>query len=78
MSAVRQSLLAMARAVAAQQASDVVPSPCVSVCQMDDPSGLCQGCWRTLDEIAAWGNASARAQRQVWQRIEARLLEPSA
>lgn len=21
---------------------------------MDDASGLCMGCWRTLDEIATW------------------------
>lgn len=31
-----------------------VASPCNSVCRIDDRSGLCQGCWRTLDEIARW------------------------
>ena len=31
-----------------------VPSPCVSVCQMDPRSGFCLGCARTLDEIASW------------------------
>jgi uncharacterized protein len=31
-----------------------VASPCVSVCRMDEASGLCQGCLRTLDEIAVW------------------------
>lgn len=29
-------------------------SPCVNVCEMGD-DGLCEGCLRTLDEIAAWG-----------------------
>ena len=32
-----------------------VPSPCISVCQMDDLSGVCVGCYRTRDEIATWG-----------------------
>ena len=31
-----------------------VPSPCVDICRMDEASGLCEGCLRTLDEIACW------------------------
>jgi hypothetical protein len=31
-----------------------VPSPCVNVCRMDEPTGWCAGCLRTLDEIANW------------------------
>jgi len=34
--------------------NDDVVSPCVSVCQMDEASGWCVGCLRTLDEIAFW------------------------
>ncbi|TNF59852.1 MAG: DUF1289 domain-containing protein [Burkholderiales bacterium] len=49
-----------------------VPSPCVSVCQMDPDSGLCQGCWRTLDEIAGWSTLSDEDRLRVWQRIEQR------
>ena len=33
-----------------------VPSPCISVCQMDALDGICVGCYRTRAEIAAWGN----------------------
>jgi predicted Fe-S protein YdhL (DUF1289 family) len=33
-----------------------VPSPCISVCQMDDLDELCVGCYRTRAEIAAWGS----------------------
>ena len=29
-------------------------SPCIKVCVIDPASGLCTGCWRSLDEIAAW------------------------
>ena len=50
-----------------------VPSPCVGVCRMDAASGYCLGCWRTLDEIARWGAASAAEQLVCWQRIGQRL-----
>ena len=35
----------------------MIASPCIDVCKMDEASGLCQGCYRTLDEIAAWAGA---------------------
>jgi predicted Fe-S protein YdhL (DUF1289 family) len=50
-----------------------VPSPCVSVCQMDESGELCLGCFRTLDEIRLWGNADASFKRGVWASIEVRL-----
>ena len=31
-------------------------SPCNGVCRMDDATGLCVGCGRTLSEIADWGS----------------------
>jgi predicted Fe-S protein YdhL (DUF1289 family) len=56
-------------------ASGTLPSPCVSVCRMDEASGLCEGCLRTLDEIAAWGMLDNQGKRAVWaligQRAEA-------
>jgi uncharacterized protein len=30
------------------------PSPCISLCQIDDTTGLCLGCRRTIDEIRDW------------------------
>ena len=51
-----------------------VPSPCVSVCQMDAACGWCRGCLRTLEEIARWSQGPAAAQREVWQRIADRAL----
>lgn len=59
----------------AQSHAQTVPSPCMSVCQMDAATGLCQGCLRTLDEIGRWGNADDTFKRVVWTRIEARLTE---
>lgn len=31
-----------------------VASPCISVCRIDVATGFCEGCWRTIDEIAGW------------------------
>lgn len=52
--------------------SEPVPSPCISVCRMDAATGLCQGCLRTLDEIAAWGGMDDEGKRAVWAAIETR------
>lgn len=49
-----------------------VPSPCVQVCRMDATTGLCEGCARTLDEIAAWSTLDEDGKRSVWARIAAR------
>ncbi|MEJ2173953.1 MAG: DUF1289 domain-containing protein [bacterium] len=42
-----------------------VASPCVNVCVMDDASGLCRGCHRTLDEIARWSVMDDAEKRVV-------------
>jgi uncharacterized protein len=47
-------------------------SPCVDICRMDARSGLCEGCWRSIDEIAAWSALDDAGKRAVWQRIESR------
>jgi predicted Fe-S protein YdhL (DUF1289 family) len=38
-------------------------------------SGLCEGCLRTLDEIAAWSTLDEDAKRRVWRLIEKRQAE---
>lgn len=35
-------------------AASTVASPCTSVCRMDEASGLCAGCLRSIDEITVW------------------------
>lgn len=49
-----------------------VPSPCINVCRMDAASGTCEGCLRTLDEIAAWARMPEAAKLAVWQRLAQR------
>ena len=53
-------------------------SPCISVCRMGATTGLCEGCFRTRDEIAAWGGAGEAAKRATWARIQQRLVAPRA
>ncbi|MFX1763258.1 DUF1289 domain-containing protein [Paraburkholderia sp. A1RI-2L] len=48
------------------------PSPCINVCRMHEPSGLCEGCLRTIDEIVAWSTLDHAAKRAVWDAIETR------
>jgi len=49
-----------------------VPSPCISVCVIDEPTGLCAGCYRTLDEIAGWIDLSAAERRAVVAKLASR------
>lgn len=49
-----------------------VPSPCLSVCRMDVTRAVCEGCWRSIDEIAAWSRMADADKLVVWERIEAR------
>ena len=46
-----------------------VRSPCIAVCRIDPASGLCEGCARTLDEIADWGTMDDEGRLAVWARI---------
>jgi predicted Fe-S protein YdhL (DUF1289 family) len=55
--------------------ADFVPSPCISVCRMDAATGICEGCYRTLDEIAAWSRASEDEKRAVWNALLQRAQE---
>lgn len=47
-------------------------SPCINVCRMEAASGLCAGCLRTLDEIAAWATASDEQKRRILAAVARR------
>ena len=49
-----------------------VPSPCIDVCRMHAPTGWCEGCGRTLEEIAAWGSLPDAAKWRVWKLLPER------
>ena len=48
------------------------PSPCIDVCRMNPDTGLCEGCLRTLDEIAAWSTLGAAEKRAVLGQLPSR------
>ena len=47
-------------------------SPCINVCKMDQASGLCSGCFRTLDEIASWSRLNEQEISRVLSALPAR------
>ena len=51
-----------------------VESPCTSVCTMLPEAGVCAGCFRTLDEIGAWGSLDADGKRAVLARLPERRV----
>jgi predicted Fe-S protein YdhL (DUF1289 family) len=70
----RQALLERARVL---EAETPVPSPCISICRIDPVRQTCEGCFRTLDEIAAWSRLDDAHKREIWQVI-ARRAEGAA
>ncbi|MDS4025480.1 MAG: DUF1289 domain-containing protein [Candidatus Contendobacter sp.] len=49
------------------------PSPCIGVCILNPHTQLCDGCLRTLDEIAAWWDYTSDQKRVVLAQVEERL-----
>ena len=54
---------------------DAVPSPCVSVCELDG-EGVCIGCLRTAAEIAAWPAMDPADQRRLLSLLAVRRRQP--
>ncbi len=63
------------RAVSVAAMTDNIPSPCVNVCRMDTGSGLCEGCFRTIEDIREWGRSDDAAKKTMWVQITARLRQ---
>jgi predicted Fe-S protein YdhL (DUF1289 family) len=59
-------------AAPAAPAAAAVASPCVNVCRMNDRSGWCEGCFRSLDEIAHWSLLDDDEKRAVLAQLPAR------
>jgi predicted Fe-S protein YdhL (DUF1289 family) len=55
-----------------------VASPCISVCVLDPATAICTGCFRTLDEIAAWSVMDDAGKRAVLAALPARRAQPRA
>ena len=52
-----------------------VQSPCIGVCSMDDSTGLCLGCYRTMDEIQGWWDLDNTQKQVLIALVSAREAE---
>jgi predicted Fe-S protein YdhL (DUF1289 family) len=59
----------------ARYTDEPVESPCTDVCVMDPETGLCEGCARTLDEIAEWSSYSSAERRRIIAELGQRGVE---
>lgn len=55
-----------------------IESPCIKVCAMEPATGLCRGCGRSLDEIAAWTAMPQAARARVMADLPGRLARMAA
>ena len=49
-----------------------IATPCVQVCIVDGPSGLCLGCYRTLSEIGGWRGLTDEVRAAVMAELPGR------
>jgi len=55
-----------------------VSSPCIGVCFIEQRSGLCRGCFRTLAEISDWIEMTPEQKRATLELLPARKAEQGA
>ena len=55
--------------------TEEVKSPCIAVCAIDDLSGFCHGCYRTIDEIRGWWDMTTDEQKRLLTQLEERQLQ---
>ncbi len=53
-------------------------TPCTGVCRMDETTGLCAGCLRTLAEITHWWMMNAAQRRETFELIDLRRAKLNA
>ena len=49
-----------------------IPSPCISVCRMNEERSYCEGCFRSIPEIRAWASANAAQRLAIWAQLAQR------
>jgi predicted Fe-S protein YdhL (DUF1289 family) len=52
---------------------ETIETPCEKICILDQPSGLCHGCGRSLVEIERWAAYSDAERARVMALLPARL-----
>ena len=50
-----------------------IETPCIKVCVIDPVHKLCEGCGRSLQEIAQWGRMSEGERKAIMATLPGRL-----
>ncbi|CAN5242245.1 hypothetical protein BH10PSE8_BH10PSE8_17330 [soil metagenome] len=50
-----------------------ISSPCIKACLLDPVSKLCEGCGRSVAEIARWGSMNEAERLAIMARLRERL-----
>jgi predicted Fe-S protein YdhL (DUF1289 family) len=55
-----------------------IKTPCIKVCVVDGESGLCLGCYRRLNEVAAWARLTDAERDAILAELPERrsLIRP--
>ena len=51
-----------------------VVSPCIGICKLDQKSGFCLGCKRTIEEIGRWVMLDDPARQGIIDQLPIRKL----
>ena len=56
---------------------NTVPSPCIGICTLDDTTALCDGCFRSIDEIREWMIMDKEEKLLVLEKLPLRQEQAS-
>jgi predicted Fe-S protein YdhL (DUF1289 family) len=56
---------------------NAILTPCIGVCHLDR-NGFCEGCHRSVEEIAGWLNYTDEQRRELISRVLPRRAERAA
>lgn len=55
--------------------AEPISSPCIGVCAMNEDTGLCEGCYRSIEEIQDWWDMTPETRNEVMNKLEQRQNE---
>lgn len=58
-------------------AAEPMETPCVNVCSIEESTGLCAGCHRTIAEIAGWARLTNAERRRIMAELPGRAKSNS-
>ena len=52
-----------------------IVSPCIGVCAMNEQTNLCEGCFRSIEEIRDWWDMTPESRNKIMDKLEQRQNE---